>query len=182
VQQIEDKISRSRKDKAVLDDKKHDKNKQTISDDLYMEIHNTVGKIVQMLIPNSNKMSDRPTVDNLLDMERQIDRYITYYHLVLTAEMRSKDLLEDRYKDNAATKQSINRLDTKQLFKQIKDLYKKERQQKKVKEESERDRQLKEHKQKEKEARVVIKGIHKQMKTVNKKKVEKAVEKTEKYN
>lgn len=95
-----------------------------MSDDIYMSIHNKVGKIVSLLIPNGNKLTDRPPLENLLDLERTIDKNITYNRIVLTAEKRSKDLLN---KDNAANKQKINNLETKKLIKMIRDEYKKER-------------------------------------------------------
>lgn len=129
VTEIEGKISRSQKDNDVLGRKKQDSNRQMISEKTYGELRKKVCKIAGDLATASTKLADKSTIENLLEIERQIDKFITYQQIILKAEKREKNI-DDRKIDgdgDAQMKQRIKDLPMKQLVKTVRTDYKKER-------------------------------------------------------
>jgi hypothetical protein len=44
------------------------------------------------MMPSATKGTERPAVDLLLDLERQIDKFVTYYQIVQDVEMEREGI------------------------------------------------------------------------------------------
>lgn len=98
-----------------------------MSERAYDMIRKKVSKIAGGFVSANVKSAERPITENLLDIERQLDRYITYYSIVLRAEMRAKNIDADSSsKPDAVTKAKIKSLNCKQLSSKIRENHIKE--------------------------------------------------------
>lgn len=92
VTEINRKIDKTFKEKHTLEDKKSDSSKQMISDKTYVLISEKVSRIASIMMPSATKGTERPAVDLLLDLERQIDKFVTYYQITQDVEMEREGI------------------------------------------------------------------------------------------
>lgn len=164
----EDKIKKTDAEKEILEEKKSDTSKQMISEETYDLIAQRVGKIVKEMIPENKNNTKRTPVEQLLDLERQIDRFIFYFQIIQDAE-------EDIWPNYVATNE-LKKLPSRSMLKTIRATEKQKNQQFKMEQKKLLEEEMKRAKQKEKEQKVVIKGLKPQMKTHEKPKVAKRQE------
>ena len=103
-----------------MESKKSNSSKQLISDVVYNQLKKRISKIAMEMVSSTNKaQGERPIIENLLDIERQIDRYLTYYRIVLSAEKKANGLVDEKLKNDAVTNAAIKNLNSKKLSKDI---------------------------------------------------------------
>jgi hypothetical protein len=75
-----------------------------------------VSKIVKEMIPDNKNNTKRSPVDQLLDLERQIDKFVTYFQIIQDAE-------EDIWPNYVATNE-LKKLPSRSMLKTIRTSYK----------------------------------------------------------
>ena len=88
----------------------------------------------------------------MLDLERQIDKFVTYFQIIQDAE-------EDIWPNYVATNE-LKKLPSRSMLKTIRTSYKTDKQKTKMDQKKKEEEETKRAKQKEKEQKVVIKGLH----------------------
>lgn len=75
-----------------------------------------MSKIVKEMIPDNKNNTKRSPVDQLLDLERQIDKFVTYFQIIQDAE-------EDIWPNYVATNE-LKKLPSRSMLKTIRTSYK----------------------------------------------------------